>query len=312
MSTENMVQARILEFGRILRDNGFLVGFAEQIDAQRTVLDSGIFKAGRLFYVLRSLYCSSYTEWQKFRDLFENYWYPAKKLQTNVGPGNKTSSLGLSQSEQVTPGMADMAERGEEGVSANNSGVSEGASTYENLAKADFRFITDKEQIYLVELYVARLARKMRQKVRCRYKLRKKAGLIDLRKTIRDNLHFGGIPLKLKVKAKKTYPPHLLLFVDVSRSMSMYSFIFLRFVHGIIKIFKNADGFQFIIILMGFNLYHLPKIISSTSFLACSKSALACCCSALAWLRISVMWLAISVCFSMGGTGILIFSKSEG
>ena len=44
---------------------------------------------------------------------------------------------------------------------------------------------------------------------------------------------------------RKQQAPRLILLLDVSRSMSLYSFLFLRFARGIVEAFKDADAFVY-------------------------------------------------------------------
>ena len=44
---------------------------------------------------------------------------------------------------------------------------------------------------------------------------------------------------------RKKQAPRLILLLDVSRSMSLYSFLFLRFARGIIEAFKDSDAFVY-------------------------------------------------------------------
>ena len=68
---------------------------------------------------------------------------------------------------------------------------------------------------------------------------------IDMRRTIRRSLQYGGEPFHLHNRARQVRIPKLVLMLDVSRSMSVYSYLFLRFARGILSAFKDADAFAF-------------------------------------------------------------------
>jgi uncharacterized protein with von Willebrand factor type A (vWA) domain len=51
----------------------------------------------------------------------------------------------------------------------------------------------------------------------------------NMRSTLRQCLRFGGMSLQLAYRRRCRRQPRLILIVDVSRSMSLYSTVFLRF-----------------------------------------------------------------------------------
>ena len=63
------------------------------------------------------------------------------------------------------------------------------------LAKADFQALTDPEQMRLIEAMVERLARQMRKRAVRRQRDGKRGSSINLRRTLRDSLRYGGNPL---------------------------------------------------------------------------------------------------------------------
>jgi uncharacterized protein with von Willebrand factor type A (vWA) domain len=51
---------------------------------------------------------------------------------------------------------------------------------------------------------------------------------IDIPGTARRSVRYGGEPIELRFRQHRQTPPRLVLLLDVSRSMSLYSFFFLR------------------------------------------------------------------------------------
>jgi len=243
------LQLRLVEFVRLARENGFCVGVAEELDAQRVALFCGVMNATRLRWGLRSLLCSDQDEWERFDELFDAYWRPANvKSQyqpmagTPVEPRNRSKNAG-----QKHAGAANEADQGGEGddQDASEDGTREGASRDENLLQADFQFIADSRQMRAVERLAERLARKMRRRLKRREKVQQQGRRIHLRRTVRNSLRFGGMPLQLAYRQRNKRQPRLLLLVDVSRSMAIYSTVFLRFARGIVNAFSDADAFAY-------------------------------------------------------------------
>ncbi|MGA7800484.1 MAG: VWA domain-containing protein, partial [Gammaproteobacteria bacterium] len=68
---------------------------------------------------------------------------------------------------------------------------------------------------------------------------------VHLGRTVRNSLRYGGLPLELAFRKRRRELPRLVLLLDVSRSMSLYSYLFLRFARGIVSVFRDADAFVY-------------------------------------------------------------------
>lgn len=121
----------------------------------------------------------------------------------------------------------------------------EGASRAENIAETDFRNLADSEQIKQAHLAAARLARVMRTRLTRRDLARRRGYRIDLRRTIHANISRGGVPISLVKRQRKQKPLRLVVLLDASGSMSMYTGVFLRFIHGVLDEFREAEAFLF-------------------------------------------------------------------
>jgi len=87
------------------------------------------------------------------------------------------------------------------------------------------------------------------QKLKSRISLRKKRvkhGGIDIKKTFRTNLQYGGVPFKLFYKTKKIDRPQLIVMVDVSRSVNQYSRFMLLLTYSLQSLFSKVRTFAFI------------------------------------------------------------------
>src|SRR5215831_3722970 len=91
----------------------------------------------------------------------------------------------------------------------------------------------------------ARLARKMRTRLSRRDRARSKGRRMDMRRTIRRNISHGGMPIELLWRKKKRKPLRLVVLLDASGSMSLYTSVFVRFIHGVLEHFREAEAFLF-------------------------------------------------------------------
>ena len=100
-------------------------------------------------------------------------------------------------------------------------------------------------QIEQAHAAAARLARTMRTRLTRRDLARRRGYRLDLRRTIHSNISHGGVPISLVKRQRKEKPLRLVMLLDASGSMSMYTGVFLRFIHGVLDEFRQAEAFLF-------------------------------------------------------------------
>jgi len=239
---------RIIEFVRFIRNSGFLAGIQEEIDALKLAEQVNITNQLHLRWGLRTLLCSNSDEWRRFDELFEAYWRkPNRKAEVRATISSKMekrNGLG-NQSNDGEVAETDKAQEGDDEGDVGDGGSRGGASLKETQGRRDFRLLSDERQMQEMERLVERLAKRMRRHVIRRRRLSRQGQRIHLRRTIRNSLRYGGMPLKLDFVRRRRYLPRLILLLDVSRSMSLYSYLFLRFARGIVAAFKDADAFVY-------------------------------------------------------------------
>jgi uncharacterized protein with von Willebrand factor type A (vWA) domain len=85
----------------------------------------------------------------------------------------------------------------------------------------------------------------MRTRLTRRDLARRRGYRLDLRRTIHGNISHGGVPISLVKRQRKEKPLRLVMLLDASGSMSMYTGVFLRFIHGVLDEFRQAEAFLF-------------------------------------------------------------------
>lgn len=253
MGSENLqtlVQVRLTEFVRLARENDFRVGVAEEIDAHRVAAYCGLFDVRQLRWGLRALLCTDAEEWRRFDDLFDAYWRSANLSSTvQARPGaavaRRSSGRQAGNRSSIAPGGLEATGEQGEDTAADGGAANDGATASESLARADFGLLSDTHQQRTVERLVERLARKMRRRMQRRQRLRRQGRQVHLRGTVRRCLRFGGLPLQLVYRQRRRRQPRLILIIDVSRSMALYSNMFLRFARGIVNAFSDSAAFAY-------------------------------------------------------------------
>ncbi len=137
----------------------------------------------------------------------------------------------LAPRSQPADGSPDRVERREGDADARTGSGSrrEGASRVESIAAIDIRHIADPEEMAKVHALAARLAQSMRARLVRRMRSRSSGRRLDLRRIIHRSIARGGTPIDLVWRKRKQKPLRLVVLLDASGSMSLYTSFFVRF-----------------------------------------------------------------------------------
>jgi uncharacterized protein with von Willebrand factor type A (vWA) domain len=249
-----LVSAKLAAFLRTLRDNGFPVGLAEGRDAASLMASGYAAKPGLLRSALKHLFSARKSDWEKFDGLFDAFWLGKRVRSRSITVGsakaaNSPSLKSLQDKGADAPGnqaATDQVPSSDDAPEGHGGeGKMEGASVASNLAEVDFRQLADPEQITQAHLAAARLAKVMRTRLTRRDLARRRGYRLDLRRTLHKNISHGGVPIALVKRQRKEKPLRLVVLLDASGSMSMYTSVFLRFIHGVLDEFREAEAFLF-------------------------------------------------------------------
>jgi uncharacterized protein with von Willebrand factor type A (vWA) domain len=250
-----LVAAKLAAFLRTLRDNGFAVGLQEGRDAAALMTAGYIEKPGLLRIALKHLFSARKSDWDRFDGLFDAFWLGKRVRSRSLTMGsakaanspslktlqdNKSERTGSQAGTDQLPSTDDAPPEERAG-----EGLMEGASRADNLGEVDFRNIADPDQIEQAHAAAARLAKTMRARLTRRDLARRRGYRLDLRRTIHGNISHGGVPIRLVKRQRKQKPLRLVVLLDASGSMSMYTGVFLRFIHGVLDEFREAEAFLF-------------------------------------------------------------------
>jgi uncharacterized protein len=249
-----LVAAKLAAFLKTLRDDGFPVGLAEGQDAACLMTAGYAARPGLLRSAFKHLFSARKSDWDKFDGIFDAFWLGKRVRSRSITAGSARAAnnpslksfqdasarQAASQSATDQVPSADDAPEGRTG-----EGRMEGASRAENLAEIDFRKLADPEQIEQAHAAAAQLAKVMRTRLTRRDLARRRGYRLDLRRTIHSNISHGGVPIDLVKRRRKPKPLRLVILLDASGSMSSYTGVFLRFIHGVLDEFREAEAFLF-------------------------------------------------------------------
>jgi len=113
-----------------------------------------------------------------------------------------------------------------------------------SLADKSFAFYTE-DDIRRMNDAVARLAQRLKNRLSVR---RKKAarGRFDVKKTLRSNLQYGGVPFHIRLDQRKKTKPQVMVLCDISDSVLNASRFMLQFVYSVQDLYSKVRSFVFV------------------------------------------------------------------
>ena len=118
------------------------------------------------------------------------------------------------------------------------------SSQRSSLMDKSFAFYTE-DDIRRMNDAVSRLAQRLKNRLSVR---RKKAtrGRFDVKKTLRKNLQYGGVPFNIQLDRRKKTKPQVMVLCDISDSVLNASRFMLQFVYSIQDLYAKVRSFVFV------------------------------------------------------------------
>ena len=245
------MRRRLAGFARTLRDNGFKVGLAETRDALAVLASPAAVRAiVAAVRAARAVLRHAFRLGEIRRDLRRRSGAGATCAARATLSGVSTAEAqgaapSAKRRRRKVLRVSRIASQRGDGRRVRRTGRREGASHGENLAATDLRHITDPADIARAHELAARLARSMRARLVRREQVRRRGRRLDLRRTIHRNVSHGGTPIDLAWRRRKIKPLRLVILLDASGSMELYTAFFVRFLHGVVDAFREAEAFVF-------------------------------------------------------------------
>lgn len=229
----------IIGFCQFARNHGLHVGIQETMDSLQAATTVAMLNKQTFKFALKALLCSSKDDSDRFNSLFNIYW-------------ENTSKIARKSSLEV-PAKVHMVEReggslfsigNQDGAASEEGKTVSGASVLERLRKTDFSKMPQSDMTQLEALALL-LWKQMSMRLTRRLKSNNLKQKVNLRRTIRQNIHYGGDPIELNYQSRKRRRPGLVVLLDVSGSMDRYSFFLLKFIYALQKYFERVESFIF-------------------------------------------------------------------
>jgi uncharacterized protein len=229
----------LLRFGDLLRLMGVETSLRQMLDLVDALEFVPISQRADFYYAAKSLLITHREDLPIFDQAFALFW----NLERDESPNAEKKAR-----EKKQPRLPSQKKSGEPGEGQprdaesapdasgdeTNSILSKQIGVYsplEVIRQKDFRDMT-WEEIQAAKRAMAQLDWKLGLRRTRRYRSGP-GGRLDLRRLVRDNLRFGGEPLKLTYRMRVYHPRPLVVLCDISGSMERYSRMLLHFVHAL-------------------------------------------------------------------------------
>jgi uncharacterized protein with von Willebrand factor type A (vWA) domain len=114
----------------------------------------------------------------------------------------------------------------------------------EKLLDKSFYYLSPTE-IRRMREAVSALARRLKNAMAVRRK-RVKRGRLDVKRTIRDSMEFGGVPFRIRYEDKRKERPQVIILCDISDSVRNVSRFMLQFVHSLQDLYSRVRSYVFV------------------------------------------------------------------
>ncbi len=235
-------------FGEMLRRVGLEVGTGNMLDLVRATDHVSIGKRGEFFQAARSILVHRKQDLPIFDEAFQVFWrQPSNRTTTmdlrSLGEQRRFRKPQVGTGRDDEPEGAGAIEGEPDDDSVQNVDLSRTYSAVEVLRQKDFSEFTSREMAEARHM-MASLNWDLGRR-RTRRLAPGRSGQLDLRRTMRQSLRYGGEFLELAFRSPKDKPRSLVLICDVSGSMERYTRMLLQFIHTIAGGFDQLEAFLF-------------------------------------------------------------------
>ncbi|MBC6406104.1 MAG: VWA domain-containing protein [Rhodospirillales bacterium] len=244
----------MIGFVNHLRLNDYTLGLPEAEAAVALLMQQPLSNVGETKLRLRSLLAKRKEEWERFDADFEAYWYARGRRRDRsrrtgntprrpTRPGVWNDHLERQNGHGDSPGDPRSC-----GGGGGETRAGEGrliASKQTPLHARDLRHLADRAEMEEAERAAEALARALRYRLSRRYRLQSARQRLDLRRTLRRSLAKGGTPIDPVWRARPEEQVRIVVLLDISGSMELYSRFFLQFVKGLVAQWAESDAYLF-------------------------------------------------------------------
>ena len=232
-STYSKLVKSVIGFVDLLRRAGIKTGSDGAIKATQAISCVPLKRHEDLYWSLKtSLVCDHHDE-EVFNQLFALYWGHAKLPDSALSVSLPRSKIKSKSEKSFSKRTLDAFNKAHQRPLNQKTEVEIlrlSWSDQQRLQKMDFEAMSSEEYL-LAQKLLLKMKLTFKPMQSRRFKNTTAVKKIDFRTTLKQSSKYNFEIIDLKFKKPKTYYPPLIIFIDISGSMSRYSQIMLQFSH---------------------------------------------------------------------------------
>lgn len=243
----------LASFCRKLKERGVKTTLDQEIDCCRCLQLIDITRYADFYAAVKTGLLSRAEDRAVFDEIFFSHWgrltpdegEQCSSTEESPGrhPGSDKESAPGKDGKEPCPSELQNNSSAEEAEPAERKEAA-AYSALELLKTKDFSYCTD-EDLEEIRKAVSLIAQKMRIRESRRKKELNAKQMLDLRRTMRKAVRYGGSPLKLMWKSRDLSRTRMIILCDVSGSMERYSRFLVQFLYGLQKSVDTIETFVF-------------------------------------------------------------------
>ena len=245
ISSSGHLLPNIVLFGRLLRGLGIPVTPAQMLDFVAALEVVDLRRREDVQESARAIFISRREHLELFDEAFAIFWRarPTSHLPPiDLGTLLKRQPAAEEQYRLISRTGADKQPRPEEDEPFVDKLYA--ASEREVLRHKDFARMSDYELAQVKE-FMQDLAWQPPLRRTHRRRPDRRGDQLDLRRTFRQNLRYGGEALRLAHRQRKSRRRRLVVLCDISGSMDRYARVLLQFLYGLSQRLEQVEAFVF-------------------------------------------------------------------
>ncbi|HEX2619824.1 MAG TPA: VWA domain-containing protein, partial [Phototrophicaceae bacterium] len=238
----------LLLFGRVCHALGMHITPNVMLDVAQALQLINVGRRQDVYHTMRVLMVTRQRDLDLFDEAFKNFWQrPASEMTTldlqSLGERRRQKKTQFLPPPDASPD--DEPDTGQEkpAIDPNLIAIVPTFSQSETLRHQDFADMTGDEL-----LAARQLMEKLPWSLGVRKSRRFQPGIgsqIDLRRTFRQNLRYGGEIITLPTRMTRIKPRPLVLLCDISGSMERYTRVLLHFIHTLANTMYQVESFLY-------------------------------------------------------------------
>ena len=187
-----------------------------------------------------------YYSYRTLKQLNLDAIYAALRPEEGAQLGSVAKVIANDKVEDLVSSLKDTLEDEIRRILVEDRGATAVVKTIKPTLPQDLDFISaSRDEIEKIRHAIGPLASKLRARISGRAR-RAKRSQLDFRKTFRESLRYGGVPIEMHLRKRRPSKPEIFVIADISGSVASFARFALQLVYALSENFSKVRAFVFI------------------------------------------------------------------